>query len=474
MEPQLTIARQLARLVFLLRDTGSTMDDVRETLRALTTLLRESALTCAVADWKLTVDGRPVPSAPSNYEELVRQLEAHGIAQLTVRRFATAAELIKLVRLLAEAPTAEPPLRERMAALKVWNVDVTLKGEEVATATPAPAPTAQHIELSHHLARVRQAKVPLDATMALDELGTRAQDAAAAGDGETVTEILLGISRAADVVADDAVRAACLASLARLATPAMLRLVAERLPARAAPGRHQEYVDLRDAIGRCGESGGAALIAHLMAAGSFDERRVFYNAIVELRTGVPMLIEALGHPQWYVVRNAANLLGEMRETRADVALARLLEHRDERVREAAATALLRLDTPTARAALPRMIQDRSPNVRLHAATAFASAPTRTATPLSSALDVEADGDVQIGIIQALGRLGTPDAVQKLLKAAAPANGGRPRSPGYRVAALEALATARGQMAFSTFKQLLEDTEPAVRDAAKRLLAGAAA
>jgi HEAT repeat protein len=142
------------------------------------------------------------------------------------------------------------------------------------------------------------------------------------------------------------------------------------------------------------------------------------------------------------------------------------------VREAAATALSRIDTATARMALQRMIQDRSPNVRLHAAGAFAASPVKTATPLATALDVESDGDVQLGILQALGRLGTPDAVQKLVKAVMPTSG-RPKPVSYRIAALEALAAARGHSAMPTLRSLLNDTEPAVRDAAKRLIATAA-
>ena len=117
-----------------------------------------------------------------------------------------------------------------------------------------------------------------------------------------------------------------------------------------------------------------------------------------------------------------------------------------------------------------MLQDHSPSVRLHAAGAFAAAgSSTTATPLAAALDAESDVDVQLGIIAALGRLGTPDAVQKLVKAVSPA-GGRGRPVSYRVAALEALAAARGSSVNPILRSLLTDTEPTVRDTAKRLIA----
>jgi len=449
------------------------MDEVKETLRLLVAQSREATVAYQLDEWKLSIDGTPVPPAVTGFEELVSQLYAHRVRELTVRQFASAAELIKLVRLLAEEPSGDAAsLCRKVAALKLWNVELTARDHAGASAS-AEMPSADHIKVAHHLARVRQATVPLDATLALGELVSLAEEHAADGRADGVAEVLVGVVRAEKEAKDPAVREACTKAIERLAKPGVTRLVAQLLPGLQLGGRTREYGEHLEACGRCGNPGAAALIAHLMAADSFDERRVFYSAIVELRTGIPMLIDALGHPQWYVVRNAASLLGEMREPNADGALARLLEHRDERVREAAAAALSRLDTATARAALQRMLQDRSPHVRLHAASAFAaSGATKTATPLATALDTESDGDVQLGIIQALGRLGTPDAVQKLVKAVMPTNG-RPRPVSYRIAALEALASARGHAAMPTLRSLANDTEPAVRDAAKRLIATAA-
>jgi len=41
---------------------------------------------------------------------------------------------------------------------------------------------------------------------------------------------------------------------------------------------------------------------------------------------------------------------------------------------------------------------------------------------------------------------------------------------FRIAALEALTAARGASATATLRSLLTDTEPAIRDAAQRLIA----
>jgi len=470
MEPQLTFARTVSRFLTLLRHPGSTIDEVKEVLRSTVAQSRDRTISFQLDEWKLSIDGEAAPAAATGFEELVGQLHAHGVRELTVRQFASAPELIKLARLLAEDGEEDATaFTQKVGAQRLWNVDVTAKTAPDAAAAAPALPTPEHLKVAHHLARVRQAPVPLDATLALAELGELADAHVVGGNAEAAAEVLVGIWRAEQSVADAAVRTACTKALDKLAKPTLTRLVAQQLPALLVAGRQKDYADHRDALGRCGNPGAAALLAHLMAADSFDERRVFYNAIVELRTGIPMLIDALGHPQWYVVRNAASLLGEMRAPQADKALARLLEHRDERVREAAAAALSRIDTPTARIALQRMLQDRSPHVRLHAAGAFASSPAKTATPLATALEAESDADVQLGIIHALGRLGTPDAVQKLVRAVMPSNL-RPRPVSFRIAALEALTAARGNAAMPTLRMLLTDNEPAVREAAKRLIA----
>jgi HEAT repeat protein len=470
MEPQLAFARTFARLIGLLRHRGSTIDEVKETLRFCVAHSRERTITFRLDDWKFSIDDEVVPATGTGCEEISGQLHAHGVAELTIRQFASAPELIKLVRLLAEPGDDDPQaFAQRALAAKLWNVDVTPRGVGQAVPAEASEPTPDDIKVAHHLARIRQVEVPLDASLALQELTEFAQELVEAGNAEAVAELLVGLWRAEQEASEGGVRITCRRAIEKLARPVLTRLVAQLLPGLLAAGRQKDYADHRDALGRCGAPGAAALLAHLMAADSFEERRVFYNAIVELRCGIPMLIDALGHPQWYIVRNAASLLGEMREPQADQALARLLEHRDERVREAAAAALSRIDTATARIALQRMLQDRSPHVRLHAAGAFATSPAKTATPLATALEVESDADVQLGIIHALGRLGTPDAVRKLVRAVMPSNL-RPRPVSFRIAALEALTAARGPSAMPTLRSLVQDSEPAVRDAAERLIA----
>jgi HEAT repeat protein len=79
--------------------------------------------------------------------------------------------------------------------------------------------------------------------------------------------------------------------------------------------------------------------------------------------------------------------------------------------------------------------------------------------------------VQLAIIAALGKVATPDAVQRLVQAAEP--GGRlfrKKSTVVRLAAVQALAEARTAPALGALRSLSEDREREVREAAGRALA----
>jgi HEAT repeat protein len=472
MEQRITYVRALSRLVELLAQPRTSTDEVKATLRALVALARDSALDLTIDGWKLAVDGDALPSAVAGSEMLVAQLGTHRVQRVHVRQSATASELLQLARALSQAASAEDPaaVLRHMAGLKLWSVQLTgVPGTLVGAAYLGHERSdAAHVAVTHHLACARSALNAVDAKSALDEVVALADEVVANGEAGLLAEILIGVGRCEAESMDAEIKSACGRALDRLTRPEVMRLVAQLVPG---AGPRADYLTV---LRRAGDIGAAALLAHLMAADTLEERRVFFDAIVALRAGIPMLIDALGHPQWFVVRNAAALLGEMEAAEADRALARLLEHGDERVRHAAAGALSRITTPVAAAALQRMILDPSPLVRLHAASAYAAASgqIKNAAPLAAALDVELDGDVQVSILAALGRLGTPDAVQKLVKAVGPVHG-RLRPATYRVAAVEALANARGSAAIPTLRELLGDTEPAVRDAAKRLIAAAA-
>jgi hypothetical protein len=183
----------------------------------------------------------------------------------------------------------------------------------------------------------------------------------------------------------------------------------------------------------------------------------------------------LGDARWFIVRNAADLLGEMKVQEAEGALLPLLQHPDDRVARSAANALVALSSPTAFRAVAEVMRDESPRARAQAAAAIAHRrDARSATTLRIALDDEPDTGVQFALLSALGKVATPDAVQRLIRASDPDRkllGGK--STEFRVAAVEALAEAGGAAALAALESLAKDKDRAVREAATRALQQAA-
>jgi HEAT repeat protein len=88
-------------------------------------------------------------------------------------------------------------------------------------------------------------------------------------------------------------------------------------------------------------------------------------------------------------------------------------------------------------------------------------------PLIVALQEEEDETVQRELLLALGRIGTPDAVQALIKVAQPSGRlfGRKPTP-LRLAAVEALRLAATAPALGTLEGLGGDGDKLVRTAAQ--------
>jgi hypothetical protein len=91
-----------------------------------------------------------------------------------------------------------------------------------------------------------------------------------------------------------------------------------------------------------------------------------------------------------------------------------------------------------------------------------------------ALEKEIDEDVALEMLASLGKLGSADAVQRLLRIAMPQQSQagetaeRPRESWLRIAALEALVRARGNAVMPYVDTLATDADPNVAQAAYRL------
>jgi len=224
------------------------------------------------------------------------------------------------------------------------------------------------------------------------------------------------------------------------------------------------------------QRGGAAAVEVLMdllvAAPTVSERRAVFDALKQMTEGTEQLIHMLDHHEWFVVRNVAELLGELGMDDAVPALARRLDYADERVRKAVALALAKIGTRSAAEPLRRALRDKSVEVRMQVALGIGGRKSSAlAMPLVVAMEEEKDETVVRELILALGRIGSPDAVQALIKWAQPAGRIFGRKPlTLRLAAVNALRLAATPAALGTLEGLEDDGDRQIREAAKNAVA----
>ena len=271
----------------------------------------------------------------------------------------------------------------------------------------------------------------------------------------------------------------------RLALESLLRRL-QRAPVLDLLARQVPYSSDRTVLlplfARAGDVGVDVLVHHLMTTDDSLGRRAYFDSIIAMDVGSARLYDALRDSRWFVVRNAAALLGEMGVEHADEELIPLLHHADERLRVAGARALMRLRTVRSLQALHASIDDANPEVRRLSAAAFGLAGAIVgggvrppAARLAAALEIETDADVTLEMLAALGRLGSADAVQRLIRIAMPSttdtNGvplGETRDAWIRIAALEALVRARGSQMQALIDEFASDADPEVAAAAAAL------
>jgi HEAT repeat protein len=326
--------------------------------------------------------------------------------------------------------------------------------------TASRTPTASHTDL---LAQLDQATGVNVLTRVLDDLVAIAEAAARDARLALVCEILCRVTRREPQIHEFESKRAFVMAQRRLAKPQLLRALTQELP---------HAGDDRDAfiavLVRAGEDGADALIEQIAAISGQNERRVYFDALLQLQAGVPTLIHMLGDARWFVARNAAELLGEMQAREAEPQLTELLRHTDDRVRRAATSALMRLGTTRAMNAIQEALKDGAPAMRMQAAAALvARKDVKTAATLVRALEDEKDDEVQAAFLLALGKLATPDAVQRLIKAVEAERGlFKKKSTAFRVAAVQGLGEARTPEATEALRALVSDKDDDVAGSAK--------
>jgi len=533
MDYSVTLARHFSRLVWLLLHEPTAIDEQKAALRAIVTVSKEGAVALATQNWRLVVNGAHLPEALTGVQDLTAQLIGHAVRELRIAKGAAPADVLGAARILASEPVpgdGGQAVAARLAALGATTVEALVHGtapvmEAAPPASSAPAMDAANLDdlqlvddvpeppappsapsapsappaaapdltptagkggeggdegmflafsavqqpkgsAGDLLSQLDGTRSPNVVTRVLDELVTIAENAQREGRSDAVAEVFHGVVRREANIGEGDLKRAFVMAIRRMSKPTLLRAIAQMLPRRRE--RHDEYLAV---LTRTGEDGADAVIDQLTNAQSLADRRVYFDTLLRLNAGVSALIHMLGDARWYVARNAADLLGEMQAPEAEVPLAEALHHDDDRVRRAASGALSKLGTPKALQALHVALRDNSPQVREQAVAGLATRKgQKTAATLVKALDEETDPEVQHAILQALGRLGTPDAVQKLIKAAEPEGRlFRKKSLPYRVAAVHALGEARTPAAIAALQALLNDKEKDVKEAVFRVV-----
>ncbi|NOT08843.1 MAG: HEAT repeat domain-containing protein [Gemmatimonadales bacterium] len=292
----------------------------------------------------------------------------------------------------------------------------------------------------------------------LDLLIRRGREAIEREDWGGLLEAALDIVDAESEAPSDLAGSAYRIELKRLMPRKHLAMIAKL----AHGERKQEAVTV---LRRFGADSTEILMNFLVEAMSIGERRGYYSAITQMNEGTDAIVRHLSHGTWYVVRNAADLCGELALADAVPELAKQAHHEDERVRKSVAEALGKIGTPAAMDGLRRTLVDPSPSVRIQSVAHLSGRGARgMARPIGERLREEQDPQVQQEALSALGRIGSPEAIELLTEWAAPGGKLLGRRPvGVRLAAVKALAGA-GAAAFDTLARLARDETPEIRAA----------
>jgi HEAT repeat protein len=520
MATPLEFAALFARTLELFRDPGA-KDEQKARFRALAGVLKVEAVTIAAQDGRLVVNGTVVDGS-GQQDTLLQRLEFHSVKEITIPVDPPFAETFELLRVLAEQPGDED-IASRLRASGATHIGVAIQPFILESPIVPSSPAAPRADLGTdgllHGEMGNVASVPLrgvpkvthdapgpdipaivresiveggmfspaaaatrpsreliaelhdkpagpHAGELLAVLGRQLETAMKSHRIAMALAIVVGVVRAEQQVTDATRRRQYSIALKRMYSKSLLEGIAEL--ANSPIEREDALLVLR----RAGEDGVEVLLDLLVAAPTIEERRGIFMALTGMKEGTDQLVHMLGHHQWFVVRNVAELAGELALDDAVPALAQQLDHDDERVRKAVALALAKIGSSAAAEPLRRALRDKSPEVRIQAALGVGGRKSSAlAMPLVVAMEEEEDEAVERELMLALGRIGSPAAVQALIKFAQP--GGRlfGRKPtGLRASAVEALRLAATPAAIGTLEGLTDDGDKQVRNAAQSALA----
>jgi HEAT repeat protein len=504
------------RLLEILRARPGQTEDEKAALGNLAQLATKRSYTLRVHSGHLTVDGIPIPPDTPFGSLIIQQFAAHDVGTMMMAQGTSALDLLHTIRSIARDPSNYPvgstPV-ERLRDAKVSTVMVVTRESDEVAQQRRKARLTEAIEEAGTFAVEKDVRQERPGRMSGMRDGTAYQDMvqqqqqpresmsgkgslaatvehlrdkpgstalSAEVDGvlrgiehaldqnqlSSVVEALLALIRAEEDAVDEEARRAFAIAIRRSLTGDMLRGVVKYL-------LDELYAqDTLTILRRAGIEGTRVMVQHLIDAPSFAERKAYLGALREVEKGTEIVTGMLRHGEWFVVRNAADLVGDLRVAEAVPLLGEVTSHEDRRVRLSVALALAKIGTPETARYLRGPLRDADPGIRLAVARSISGKGLAgLAMMLVTAAESEEDEDVMAEYYRALGRIGTPEAVQALIEVVNAKKGllsGRKASP-RRQAAVEGLGYAGTDAARASLQELTKDRDRDVRDAARAAL-----
>ena len=207
-------------------------------------------------------------------------------------------------------------------------------------------------------------------------------------------------------------------ALAQLSTPSLLSFYVDLLCARV------RFDDHRIAWDRISRSLGAPLtrilLTRLAGVENLSAKKVLFEALISQgEIAVAPIVATLKDDRWAVLRNAAQLLGEIRAAAAIEPLRVLLSHPDLRVRREALRALTRIGGSGVIAILAKILQGDDSELRRQAMLCLGAIKNPATIPLLVQFLQVKDWrfqqlEAKIDAVRALGEIGSVDVLPILM------------------------------------------------------------
>lgn len=218
------------------------------------------------------------------------------------------------------------------------------------------------------------------------------------------------------------------------------------------------------------------LLSRLVDEGDLTQRKILIDVLIRQGSAVLTVVSPLLQDgRWQVVRNAANVLGEIRDPNTIELLKPLLQHQDLRVKREAIRGLTRIGGNQVVSILLRTLQQDDAELRRQAMLSLGSMKNTTAVPALVQYIQLADPRVKMveekkDAIRALGEIGAAEGLPPLIALANTRKFFfRARHNELRAAALSAIGDIGGAEAVSTLEKFAADGAAVIAKAATSAL-----